>query len=114
MKRHGNSVSSCIVRALFAMLVLACLCISNFALPLPSATHTGRVTDSNAAAIVGGKVDANNIDTNLTVSTVTNNEGLFVISNLPPGRYRIFVRKDGFQTIVKPNVILHVQDIISL
>jgi len=72
------------------------------------------VTDSNAAAIVGAKVDANNIDTNLSLSTVTNNEGLFVIPNLPPGRYRIFVQKDGFQTIVKPNVILHVQDIISL
>jgi hypothetical protein len=96
------------------MLILACLCISNFALTLSTATLTGRVTDSNAAAIVGAKVDANNIDTNLTFSTVTNDEGLFVIPNLPPGRYRIFVQKDGFQGIVKPDVTLHVQDIISL
>jgi hypothetical protein len=72
------------------------------------------VTDSNAAAVVGAKVDANNIDTNLTFSTVTNDEGIFVIPNLLPGRYRIFVSKDGFQTIVKPDVVLHVQDIISL
>src|SRR5262245_55611251 len=114
MKRHGNSVSSYIGRALCAMLILACLCITNFALTLSTATLTGRVTDSNAAAIVGVKVDANNIDTNLTFSTVTNDEGLFVIPNLPPGRYRIFVQKDGFQGIVKPDVTLHVQDIISL
>jgi Carboxypeptidase regulatory-like domain/TonB dependent receptor-like, beta-barrel/TonB-dependent Receptor Plug Domain len=114
MKRHGSSVSSCIGRALCAILILACLCIPNFALTLSTATLTGRVTDSNAAAIAGAKVDANNIDTNLTFSTVTNGEGLFVIPNLSPGRYRIFVQKDGFQTIVKPNVILHVQDIISL
>ncbi len=114
MKRHGNSVPSCIGRALCAILTLACLCISNFALTLSTATLTGRVTDSNAAAIVGAKVEANNIDTNLTFSTVTNNEGLFVIPNLPPGRYRIFVQKDGFQGIVKPDVTLHVQDIISL
>jgi Carboxypeptidase regulatory-like domain/TonB dependent receptor-like, beta-barrel len=114
MKRHGSSVSSRIGRALCAILTLACLCISNFALTLSTATLTGRVTDSNAAAIVGAKVDANNIDTNLTFSTVTNNEGLFVIPNLPPGRYRIFVQKDGFTTIIRSNVILHVQDIISL
>ncbi len=114
MKRHGNSVSSCIGRALCAILTLACLCGANSAFALSTATLTGRVTDSNAAAIVGAKVDANNIDTNLTFSTVTNDEGLFVIPNLPPGRYRMFVQKDGFQGIVKPDVTLHVQDIISL
>jgi hypothetical protein len=114
MKRHGSSVSSCIGRALCAILILACLCITNFALTLSTATLTGRVTDSNGAAIVRAKVDANNIDTNLTFSTVTNDEGLFVIPNLPPGRYRIFVQKDGFTTIIRSNVILHVQDIISL
>jgi len=114
MKRHGSSVSSCIDRALCAILTLACLCGANFALTLSTATLTGRVSDSNAAAIVGVKVDANNIDTNVTFSTVTNDEGMFVIPNLLPGRYRIFVHKDGFQTIVKPDVVLHVQDIISL
>src|SRR6266498_527851 len=114
MKRHGSSVSSCIGRALCAILTLVCLCLPNAALTLSTATLTGRVTDSNAAAIVGVKVDANNIDTNVTFSTVTNDEGMFVIPNLLPGRYRIFVHKDGFQTIVKPDVVLHVQDIVSL
>jgi len=114
MKRHGSSVSSRIGRALCAVLTIACLCVTSFAFTYSTATITGRVTDSSAAAIVGAKVEANNIDTNLTFSTVTNDEGMFVITNLPPGRYRIFVRKDGFQTIVKPNVILHVQDIASL
>ena len=114
MKRHGSSVSSCTGRALCVILTLACLCITNSALTLSTATITGRVIDSNAAVIAGVKVDANNIDTNLTFSTVTNDEGMFVLPNLPPGRYRIFVQKDGFQTIVKPNVVLHVQDIISL
>src|SRR6266542_1598502 len=114
MKRHGSSVSSCIGRALCAILTLVCLCLPNAALTLSTATLTGRVTDSNAAAIVGVKVDANTIDTNVTFSTVTNDEGMFVIPNLLPGRYRIFVHKDGFQTIVKPDVVLHVQDIVSL
>lgn len=114
MKQHGSSVSSCMSRALCAILTIACLCLANSAFTFSTATLTGRVTDSNAAAIVGVKVDANNIDTNLTFSTVTNDEGIFVIPNLLPGRYRVFVSKDGFQTIVKPDVVLHVQDIISL
>jgi len=114
MKRHGSSVSSCAGRALCAVLTTACLCGAISAFIFSTATITGRVTDSNAAVIAGAKVDANNIDTNVTFSTVTNDEGLFVLPNLPPGRYRIFVQKDGFQTIVKPNVVLHVQDIISL
>jgi len=114
MKRHGNSVSSRIGRALCIALILACLCVANFAFTYSTATITGRVTDSSAAAIVGAKVEANNIDTNLTFSTVTNDEGIFVIPNLSPGRYRIFVRKDGFRTIVQTGVVLHVQDIASL
>jgi hypothetical protein len=79
-----------------------------------SATITGRILDQNGASIVGAKVDAKNIDTNLTYSGETNGEGLYVITNIPPGRYRLFIRKDGFQTIVKPGVEAHVQDIISL
>src|SRR6266545_1360725 len=108
MKRHGSSVSSCIGRALCAILTLVCLCLPNAALTLSTATLTGRVTDSNAAAIVGVKVDANNIDTNVTFSTVTNDEGMFVIPNLLPGRYRIFVHKDGFQSLIAltPGVVL--------
>jgi len=114
MKRHGSSVSSRIGRALCAVLTIACLCVASFAFTYSTATITGRVTDSSAAAIVGAKVEANNIDTNLTFSTVTNDEGIFVIPNLSPGRYRIFVRKDGFRTIVQTGVVLHVQDIASL
>src|SRR5262245_54002965 len=99
MKRHGSSLSSCTRRALLTIFILACFCAVSSALTLSTATLTGRVTDSNGASIVGAKVDANNIDTNLTFSTVTNGEGIFVIPNLLPGRYRIFVSKDGFQTI---------------
>src|SRR5262249_31533543 len=40
--------------------------------------------------------------------------GLYDIPSLPPGTYRVIVQKFAFQTIVKPDVELHVQDVVSL
>jgi hypothetical protein len=114
MKRSGSSISSWVGRAICTVITVAGLAVNHSAFASSTAVLSGRVTDFNNAAIVGAKVEANNIDTNITSSTVTNSEGLFVLPNLPPGRYRLFVQKDGFQTIVKSNIALHVQDIVSL
>jgi Carboxypeptidase regulatory-like domain/TonB dependent receptor-like, beta-barrel len=106
MRSMGRSVSGCVLTVILA--------VTGLGRPGSTATLTGRVVDLNGAVIVGAKVDATNIDTNVTSSTETNSEGLFVVSNLPPGRYRVFIRKQGFQTIVKPELELHVQDVVSL
>ena len=74
----------------------------------PTATLTGRVTDPSGAVIPGVKVEATNIETNVTFPSETNAEGLYNIPNLPPGTYRIIVQKFAFQSIVKPDVELHV------
>src|SRR4029077_15498215 len=54
------------------------------------------------------------VDTNATYSTQTNSGGLFTLSNLPPGRYRVELSKPGFRTVVNPDVTLHVQDVAAL
>ena len=36
--------------------------------------------------------------------------GSFYISNLAPGAYRVEVERNGFNTILRPDVILHVKD----
>jgi len=59
-------------------------------------------------------VQATNIETNVTFFGETNMEGLYTIPNLSPGAYRIIVQKFAFRTIVKPDVDLQVQDVISL
>src|SRR5260370_8227007 len=80
----------------------------------PTATLAGRVTDPSGGVIPGVKVEATNVETNVIFPGETNGEGLYNIPNLPPGTYRIIVRKFAFQSIVKPDVELHVQDVISL
>jgi len=80
----------------------------------PTATLTGRVTDQSGGVIGAVKVEATNVETNVTFPGETNEEGLYTIPNLPPGTYRVIVRKFAFRTIVKPDVELHVQDVVAL
>jgi hypothetical protein len=80
----------------------------------PTATLTGRVTDTSGGVIAGVKVEATNVDTNVTFPGETNEEGLYNIPNLPPGVYRVVVQKFAFRRVVKPGVELHVQDVIAL
>jgi hypothetical protein len=78
-----------------------------------TATLTGRVTDTTGAVVPGATVEAVHVATNITYSTTTNDLGLYVLSNLPPGQFRLFIRREGFKTIVKPEVNLHVQDVVA-
>ena len=80
----------------------------------PTGTLTGRVTDTSGGVIGGVKVDATNVDTNVTFPGETNAEGLYNIPNLPPGTYRVIVQKFAFRTVVKLDVELHAQDVIAL
>ncbi len=96
------------------LLLLAAFLVANPVLAGPTATVTGRVTDPSGGVIAGVKVEVTNVETNVMFSGETNAEGLYNIPNLPPGTYRVIVQKFAFQTIVKPDVELHVQDVISL
>jgi hypothetical protein len=52
--------------------------------------------------------------TGIRYETATNAEGIYNLSSLPPGVYRIQVSKPGFKTIVRPDIILNVQDAVSI
>jgi len=75
---------------------------------------TGRVTDPSKAAIAGAKVAAIRMETNFRYETVSNASGEYVLTNLPPGTYRLEVERAGFKKLIKPDVILHVQDALPI
>ena len=100
---------------------LLILCLVGILIPARSllgqstnAAITGQVTDPLKAVIVQAKVTAVNNNTNVRYEGTTNQTGSYLIPSVPPGDYRIEVEKTGFKTIVKPDVILHVQDTIEL
>jgi hypothetical protein len=90
----------------------------SLALPLaaqsPNGTINGQVLDPSNRVIGGADVLVVNDVTGVKVSTQTNEEGIYVLPNLPPGPYRLQVSKPGFKTLIKPDIILNVQDALSI
>ena len=56
---------------------------------------TGNVRDSSGGALAGVTVMATHQATNLTRETVTNEEGVYNLLNLPQGAYRVRVTLQG-------------------
>ena len=79
-----------------------------------SASLTGRVTDPQKALIADAKLAAISAGTNFRYETTTNGSGEYHITNLPPGAYRIEIERSGFKKLIKPEVILHVQDNLEI
>jgi len=79
-----------------------------------TATISGRVTDPSGAAISGADIQIQNILNGRETATKTNSNGLYVVTALQPGTYRLIVTNIGFKQIVKPNVVLNVQDNASV
>ncbi|HZQ25215.1 MAG TPA: TonB-dependent receptor [Terriglobales bacterium] len=80
----------------------------------PNGNINGLVLDPTSRVIVGADIIAVNDLTNLQFGTKTNNEGVYVLPNLPPGPYRLQVSKVGFKTIIRPDIVLNVQDALSI
>jgi hypothetical protein len=80
----------------------------------PNGNINGLVSDPSNAAVVGVEIVAVNDVTGVQYTTKTSKEGIYVLPNLPPGPYRLQVSKIGFKTIIKPDIVLNVQDALSI
>ncbi|HET9714088.1 MAG TPA: carboxypeptidase regulatory-like domain-containing protein, partial [Pyrinomonadaceae bacterium] len=74
------------------------------------ASLTGRVTDTAKALIIDAKVAAISEGTNVRYETTTNSSGEYHLGNLRPDVYRLEIEKTGFKKLIKPSIMLHVQD----
>jgi protocatechuate 3,4-dioxygenase beta subunit len=75
------------------LLLLACLlCASTHAQQSATSTLTGIITDPNGAVIPGAQVTATQRATGMRRETTTNDEGLYVLTNLAPGEYDVKVQ----------------------
>ncbi len=67
-----------------------------------TASIYGTVTDSSGAAVVAANVTVKSVERGVTYTAVTNEGGLYRISQLPVGNYELRVEKQGFQTSAYP------------
>src|SRR5216684_6601494 len=79
-----------------------------------TSTITGRVTDSSGAVVPKVAVTVVNADTNFQFSTVTNEDGLFRVQSLQPGRYRITFEAAGFKRAIREDIELRVADTLPV
>ena len=98
----------CLILAILAALV---------AVPHPTyaqstnASLTGRVLDPQGAVVPGVQIKVTSYDKGVSYAGETNSDGIYHIPVLPPGLYRMDVSKVGFRVIIKPDVVLNVQDV---
>src|SRR6185503_15973411 len=68
----------------------------------------GTVRDQTGSVVPAASAEAKNVDTNLTRTAATAEDGRFAFLQLPPGRYRVTISKAGFATLVQENLALTV------
>jgi TonB dependent receptor/Carboxypeptidase regulatory-like domain/TonB-dependent Receptor Plug Domain len=96
-------------------LLMACLQVSFPVLAqTPNGSINGLVLDPSGKVIVAADIVIVNDATGVQYPGKTNTEGIYVVTNLPPGPYRIQVSKIGFKTLIKPDIILSVQDALAI
>jgi Carboxypeptidase regulatory-like domain/TonB dependent receptor/TonB-dependent Receptor Plug Domain len=95
-------------------LVVICLLTAGVAFAqTEGARISGRVTDLSGAVIVGAECKITSIETNVSTSTTTNQDGIYVILDLRPATYRLTIQKVGFRTVIQPKLQLYVQDAVN-
>ncbi|PYX77284.1 MAG: TonB-dependent receptor, partial [Acidobacteria bacterium] len=83
------------------------------ALSLPSLAQiqngqfTGVVMDPSGAVIPGATLTIKNLETGLTLTTISNDSGLYTAQEVPIGSYKITVEVRGFKTVIKTELILN-------
>jgi hypothetical protein len=79
-----------------------------------SGSIQGTVLDSSNAAVPGATVTATNVATGIETIRQTTEAGVYALTPLPPGSYRVTVTLDGFQTFVREGVIVDALSVVGL
>jgi hypothetical protein len=104
MNRFSRNLSAWVC-LLAALVVLSCPSIHAQTF---RGTILGSVTDSSGAAVPGATVTIKNLDTGLTRTVVTSDDGSYSAPELPIGNYSVTVEKPGFKTGVVSGIRVEV------
>lgn len=79
-----------------------------------TATIRGVITDATSAAIPNAQISLRETNRNIERKTVTDTEGRYVITALPPGNYALSAESAGFSRLERPGIELQVQQQATL
>src|SRR5688500_13906623 len=75
---------------------------------------SGNVTDPAGAALPGATVELKNVETNVSNTVTTNEEGSFSFPLVQPGKYTLTVTSQGFNTAQREKIEMRVADRLTL
>jgi hypothetical protein len=96
------------------LLLVLCLAPVRLLSQSTSATISGGITDTAGNFIIGANVLIVNDETGVLTSVRSNGSGMYFVPILPPGHYHLQISKQGFKTIIKPDVVLNVQTAVAI
>src|SRR5260370_23829608 len=79
-----------------------------------NATIPGTVADASGAVIPNAQIKARQTDIGQVRSTASNNDGSYVLPNLPVGPYSIEVTAPAFNSYVQSGVVLQVGNNVQI
>ena len=74
-----------------------------------TASIRGVIQDASGSVVSGVRLTAANTDTNVSWTTLSNESGIYLLTPLPPGRYRLTAEQQGFKKFVREGIVLQVQ-----
>jgi len=95
-------------------LSLSTLVFSTLAWGQASSTINGSVTDPSGSSIPNAKITITEVETSLARTTVSNSDGLYVISSLRPTNYTLSVEAQGFRTFTQTGITLLANDFVTI
>ncbi len=104
-------------QALFLCILTVCLCQANLTClrgQTPTGQVVGQVTDPNGGSVPQAAITLTSTDTGFERKTATNESGNYTVPLLPAGNYRASVEKSGFRTIGQSNIVLSVNQTLTL
>ena len=90
-------------KLLLALLLMSALAFAQTAI---NGTIRGHATDASGSSIAAAKVTVVNDGTGFERAVDSNEDGLYVLPNLPLGTYTLTIQKAGFNTDKHPGIVL--------
>lgn len=103
MSGHGRFLNS----SLFILLSISSVC-GLASGQVTTGTISGVVQDETGAVLPGAKVMVENLDTGMTRTAITDDQGRYRFPQLPLGSYEVQAELSGFQTGVRSGITLTV------
>ncbi len=74
----------------------------------------GTVRDASNAPVPGATVTATNVATGIDTVRLTTTAGVYAVTPLPPGEYRVTVTLDGFERFVREGLVVDALSVVGL